>query len=335
MEPISRLGEPGYVKSDKFDRKIIHYLSQDSRQSFSSIAKKVRLSRDTVEYRIKRLVRKQVILGFVPIINLNYFGYDTFHVFMVVNDANIERKRLLQNKIINHMNTKSLMEYTDKWDLEWVLVAKSLHEFDDILTSITTEFSDVIVQKNKLEIIKGYKSIHLPQIFYRDQKEIRDLKVHVRSEVKYDEKDIKILRILAKNARASSYMIGDQLEMSANAIRNRIKKMQQEKIIWQFSIILNLSLTNLHWYSMNIEIKAMNKKSEYRFKAFVQQNPFIIRAVKVLGSWDLLVYIVSETMKDFHLTAKQLQEEFVAEISNYETLIAYKERIFNPMPRII
>ena len=50
------------LKIDKKDKKILVLLSEDSRMPVSEIAKKVQLSKDTVSYRIKRMV-KEVIDG--------------------------------------------------------------------------------------------------------------------------------------------------------------------------------------------------------------------------------------------------------------------------------
>ncbi|NQZ33151.1 MAG: Lrp/AsnC family transcriptional regulator [Oceanospirillaceae bacterium] len=49
---------------DKFDQAIIQALKQDARQSISSIAEQVNLSRSSVTARIKNLEQKKVIRGY-------------------------------------------------------------------------------------------------------------------------------------------------------------------------------------------------------------------------------------------------------------------------------
>ena len=55
-------------KIDKKDMKILANLFVNSRQSDSSIAKKVRLSKQVVNYRIKNLIDKGIIKTFRTII---------------------------------------------------------------------------------------------------------------------------------------------------------------------------------------------------------------------------------------------------------------------------
>ena len=57
--------------------------------------------------------------------------------------------------------------------------------------------------------------------------------------------------------------------------------------------------------------------------------------VKILGQWDLLLYIIAHEQKEFHHTIKQIKNEFSGTIRNYDTFVAFKEHYFNPMPKAI
>ena len=60
-------------KLDLLDRKILYELDRNSRRSASEIAKKVRVHRNVVNFRINRLIEKGIIREFVTIINNNGF----------------------------------------------------------------------------------------------------------------------------------------------------------------------------------------------------------------------------------------------------------------------
>ena len=47
------------IKIDDKDKKILFHLIHDSRQSMKSIGKKIGLSKESVNYRIKRLIKKK------------------------------------------------------------------------------------------------------------------------------------------------------------------------------------------------------------------------------------------------------------------------------------
>ena len=53
------------LKLDVKDRKILYELDKNSRQSYSSLAKKVGLSQEAVRYMVNKLIENKVILKFL------------------------------------------------------------------------------------------------------------------------------------------------------------------------------------------------------------------------------------------------------------------------------
>jgi FAD synthetase len=333
------------IKLDLKDKKIIALLSEDARMPLAHIGKQVNLSGDAVDYRIKRLVDHGLIIGFIPVLMLNRFGYYWFHVYMVLDETKKETQHKLIAALKKHPNIRSVMEYSDRWDIEFVLIAENAVEFDKITTEITNNFSEVISEKNKLEVVKYYKSIHIPQIFFDNlfpnSYEITKLGYTDLSDItpkpsyKLDNKDIHIISALSKNARISSYKIAEQINLSADAVSYRIKKMMAEGFVDKFTLILNLSMIEFEWHTFAIQIKTLDPKSEKRFREFINSNPYIIRCVKVLGRWDLLLSIVTDTSASFHKTIKEIKTRFASIINTYETWTAYKEHTYNHFPSIL
>ena len=62
-------------KLDKKDKQILYQLDLDSRQSFNQIARKVKLSREVVQYRVKQLEKKGIIKGYQTLIDVTKLGY--------------------------------------------------------------------------------------------------------------------------------------------------------------------------------------------------------------------------------------------------------------------
>jgi len=131
------------------DKRFIYALIEDSRRPLTTLAKTLRISKDTAHYTLSKLQEHNIITHLAPIVDLTFFGYQTYHAFFVTNDENKKRKKEFIDFLINHKHTKSLMEYTSRWEVEWTVVATNIQAFDALLTDITTQFSDVILEKNK------------------------------------------------------------------------------------------------------------------------------------------------------------------------------------------
>jgi hypothetical protein len=76
----------------------------------------------------------------------------------------------------------------------------------------------------------------------------------------------------------------------------------------------------------------LDKKREAKLKQFVQTHPYIIKAIKTIGEYDLLFYIVADNPRKYHATVKQIKSEFSDSVKTYQTWVAYREHVFNPFP---
>jgi DNA-binding Lrp family transcriptional regulator len=329
-------GEVEKVKIDLRDKKILAFLSEDGRMPVSEIAKKLALSRDGVNYRINRLVKLGVIKKFFPIINLKKFCFNTFHVFMLLDELEKAQHNKLISDMVNHPNTVSVREYSDSWDIELIFIARNIKEMDEILMEIISKNPKVVLEKDKLEVIKGYNSIHLPYSFYGNIKksfEWKDRKSDKKVEL--DAKDWKILDLLSKNCRMSTYEIGREVKLSPDAVSYRMKNLYDANIIRKYTILTDLTKLGFHWYTYTMQVRTFSKEYDSRMKEFVRNHPNIIRAIKTLGSWDFLLHIVTENPTVYHKTVKDIKNAFSDVIRSYQTWLGFKEYYYDVCPRII
>lgn len=320
------------IKLDLKDKKILSMLSDNARMPLNGIAKKVRLSRDAVDYRIKRLSKEGVIMQFFPIINLEKFGYETFHIFFLIDEMDKKQQDEFLLFLKHNPHVKNIIEYSDRWDFEVVLVARTLREFDDIVSGITSKFPQLIFEKEKMQVIKGYNSIHLPMKFYEQSGHKLEEENTSEKDVKVDEIDIKILALLCENCRMPSVKIAEKVDLTPDAVNYRIKKLLDGNIIRKFTILVNLSALNFHWYTFSLAMKTFRNDHDSKFKQFVITHPYILRAVKTLGVWDFLLYVVADNPRHFHSTVKEIKTYFSDIIRNHQTLLAYVEHLYVPFP---
>ncbi|MCK5474816.1 MAG: winged helix-turn-helix transcriptional regulator, partial [Candidatus Aenigmarchaeota archaeon] len=60
------------------DRKILKELFDDGRRPFSTVAKKAGVSKEVVNYRVKRLIDQEIIIGFNTVIDVNKLGWQSY-----------------------------------------------------------------------------------------------------------------------------------------------------------------------------------------------------------------------------------------------------------------
>jgi len=114
-EPNKKVEEP--VKIDLKDRKIIKYLENNSRQSYSHIAKKVGLSRESVRYRIKQLEEKGVIQDYKVVIDVSKLNYFNYHIFITLNNPEID----IEKELIKRMKSLPFVRAIIKFSGDLIL----------------------------------------------------------------------------------------------------------------------------------------------------------------------------------------------------------------------
>ncbi|MFH1591424.1 MAG: winged helix-turn-helix transcriptional regulator [archaeon] len=338
MEPAGRISEELRIKNVKIDvkdKRILALLAENARIPLSQIAKKVQLSRDAIDYRIKRLQREGVIIRFFPVIDLKRFGYYIFHVFFLIDEMNRDKQVELLDFLKNHPHIRNIIEYSDRWDLEISIIAHDIDEFDEISQGITQRFPQLILEKENMQIIKGYHSIHLPKSIQHEINHVSLPQEERFAQVRLDEIDLAILRELAKNCRTSPFEIAKLVDLTGDAINYRIRRMLESGVIRYFTILTNLSALGFHWYTFSMQMKTFTSEFDRKLKEYVSQHHYIIRAVKTLGVWDLMLYVVADSPKHFHSTVKELKVVFSDVIRNHQTLLGYMEHRFDPLPAAV
>ncbi|MBI5227467.1 Lrp/AsnC family transcriptional regulator [Candidatus Micrarchaeota archaeon] len=152
---IDEVGVGEIVKIDPVESKLLNILSGNAKLPLFDIAKQMQLSPAAINYRIKQLVKKKVLLGFRPILDMEKLGYTLYKVdFNLKTLSGYERMRKFATE---QESVFCLVKTIGAPDVELEIYAKSTAEFYNILDLIRLKFEDVIVDYNFLmyaDIIK-------------------------------------------------------------------------------------------------------------------------------------------------------------------------------------
>lgn len=321
------------LKIDAKDKRIMHLLSEDSRIPINKIAKHIGIGRDTVQYRISRLVDLGIIEKFVPEIDYTKLGFNTGHLFLLIKENDEEKHNKFIEELKHAPNTVSVIEYSDSWDIELTFIIKNAFEFDRIITSILTKYSDMIIERASVIVMDTYYSVLLPYLCDCEHKSRNGS--DVLHSHKIDKHDQGILLELCRDARQSSYKIAENVKLSPDAILLRMKKLMEKGIIRKHTFIPNFKNLGFSTYTFAIRMRHFDREKENKLRTFIEQHPYIIKGVKTLGRWDILIYIISKQPDEFHKTVKDIKRAFPDSIYGYDTFVVNKEHHFVPVPKIL
>ena len=151
------------VRIDKKDAEIIKILEEEGRISLLELAKRVKLSHETVRYRLNKLIRSGVIEKFIVRINKKRLGYSIYAVIMIAtwNYTKLEWDEFLKY-LLDHKNIVSVEKITGNYDLKIAFWVKNTEEMDFLSQTIKTKFSKIIKDWQSFIFTQQYKWKELP-----------------------------------------------------------------------------------------------------------------------------------------------------------------------------
>jgi Lrp/AsnC family transcriptional regulator for asnA, asnC and gidA len=149
------------VKTNDLDFKILELLSNNARMPTIDIAKQLNSTVDTVNSRIKKLIKIDVIQGFRVSIDFAKLGYQFFKVNIDLNDYK-ERGRM-----ISYIKYNPHLIMIDKaigyFDLELNLWLENVDQFHEIMDDLTIKFPDAIKNYTYVHDVKVHKMLYIPE----------------------------------------------------------------------------------------------------------------------------------------------------------------------------
>ena len=327
------------AKLDLIDRKILYLLSINARFSYSTIAKHVKLSREAIKQRIEKLLEKKVLLGFQTAINHQILGYNSYHVFMQLNNPEKGVGEKVVNELIGDGDVNALLEYEGKYDFEISYLLEDIRELNNKLKELA---SRDIKDYNFFILLDTIASQTYSQCLHKlelDVKNIRhdgsfisDLNKKKTGKVNLDESDYKLLKVIDEDARISMTNLAAKLKLSVDSAIYRIKKMISSGVILGFRPIINYANLGYSVYCVFFRFKNLDKDKENKFNYFFKTHSNVLWSANCLGHFNNISYLIVKDSFEYHDLINEIRENFFGIIDSYESLLAFAEYKYSFFP---
>jgi Lrp/AsnC family leucine-responsive transcriptional regulator len=303
---------------------ILKKLFEDGRKSSSSISKEIDMGREIINYRIKRLIKENLIVKFIPQINEKALHYQEYIVLLQLNLEDEVSKQEFVQKAIGNKYLVWTVKSDSGWDLIVRLFASSIDEFKEKLSEILESFSDVltsyytIISSDKIK--EGEKEQIVKRLFQEDlpKKDFKVLKETETLSISLDEKDKKILQLLESDARIQYKEIAEDLQMSSDTVKYRIERMKEQNVIEKFMPVINFSKLGFFQFACVIRFNYLTEKEHHEISKYFQELPQVMRAIKSLNSEEYFLTLLFEKEKDVEEFKTALFEKFPSKLQLVE-----------------
>jgi len=296
------------VKLDLKDRKILAELDSNARQSNSEIAKKIGLNKNTVNYKIKRMTEEGVIGGYYSVIDSSRLGYFSMRVYLKFFRSSKADEKELVDWLIKNKIVGVIGKIETNYDLVFMVWIKDIYQFREFWKEFKSKFRKHF-WKEKVHIFS--RVLHFKRKYILNSKKESFDKVEIiggnRIE-KFDDLDINILNILAKNARVSLIEISDKLKTPVRTIAFRIKELEKKGIIQGYRVNINLEKIGYEYYKLNFILDDCSKNQE--LENFCKGNEKIIFIDETLEELDFEIDVEVKDKKELLDLIEKIKDKF-------------------------
>ncbi len=289
---------------------ILKKLLEDGRASSSSISKEIDLGREIVNYRIKRLVKENLIVKFIPKVNQIALDYQEYIIFLKLNlEDEFSKNKFIKENIGNKYLIWTVKS-NDGWDLIVRLYAQNVVEFKEKLSEILETFSDVLTNYYTIisseEIKENEKSVIANKIFDSEFEKDKDYEVIKHGEVlQIDDKDKEIINLLEDDARVQYKEIANKINVSSDTVKYRIDRMKEQGILEGITPVLNFNKLGLFQYAAVLKFPYLDKESSKSIKKILNNCTCVVRAIKSLNNDEYFLNLVF----DYEIESKNFEQD--------------------------
>ncbi|MFA5796486.1 MAG: Lrp/AsnC family transcriptional regulator [Candidatus Woesearchaeota archaeon] len=307
-------------KLDLKDKKILHELDFNARQSYSELAKKVWLSKQGTEYRVNNLIKKGIITRFYPVINVPKLGYFYCRISIIWQNVGPEELKKIYEDVKADTRVFWIFEVQGEFDFFCGLWCRTLTDFRYFVDEFMVKYSRYV--KTHLENIATdvvhYEHRYLLGVQATEEIHIAESPVRIP----LDELDKQILILLAEDARTSLVTLGQKLKEHPKTIAYRIQRMEKQQLIEKYRIGIDHNALGYTYYKIFLNISDFNHQELRKLKEFIKNHPatiYLIEGINLHGDLDFEMMIKdNQELFDF---IKLLRKEFPKIVGNYRTAI--------------
>jgi DNA-binding Lrp family transcriptional regulator len=302
---------------DELDRRILSQLDFGPRQGLSALVRELDTTPQILDYRLKSLQKKGVLIGFRAVIDSFRLGFLYCRLFVRLNDTSEKS----MNEIARFANkTPQVMwcyQMLGDYDLVVSFWCHSVSDFERLSFNFLTKHGSVIADYNQDQIYR-LRHCGINQLLGTGEQKIFDIQ-ECSEQVAIDELDTKILRVLSTNSRLPYSSIAERCETSDKVVAYRIERLEDRGVICGYRPILDWSLLGYSHFKLFIRLDLSIKGIVEKVNDYIYSTPEVFCSLNGFGfPGELDVELVFESYPKLFDYMEQLRRRFPKAIKGYK-----------------
>ncbi len=305
---------------DVKNKKILFEIWKNARKTSSEIGRNVGLSREVVDYRLRKLKERGIIERFITLFDTERLGYYSYDLHIMLQDFTLAKLNTIIDYLNNHPYVKWVAQCSGKWDLIVTMAVTDRRHLDLLIGNLSKDIGQYLRDIDILPRVRLIKDAEIPMM---DEGMDFNKKEGKKDFPDIDSKDLDIFEILSYDARTTVVQIGQKVGLTPEAVAYRIRKWNNDGLIKSYRSALNVEELGYLWLMVMADVKVIDKEKEKSVQGFFKSHKNIFYVDKIIGKWNYRIQILAKDHKEFYKVLVDIRNRLSDLLKAYELVIIF------------
>jgi DNA-binding Lrp family transcriptional regulator len=331
MKNITHKKENQSKLLDAKDRKVLSALFNDARSPFSTIAKKARISKESANYRVKRLAKEGFLVGFNTVVDVKKLGWNMFFVYIRFRKIDVEQESIILGYLAAHPNVAQVFRCLGNYDALIKVFVREAEDVDVLMKGIESRFKENM-DSYGIDFIVDETAVPFSFLYKPDSNRIYRME---KSEGKTQLSPIerKLLKLLAKDARLPIADAARKLHTSRDIVSYHLKKLQEEGVILKFRPDLLTKRIGYSWYFLILKTEKLTPSINAALESFLLSHPNVTYVYRSVRNSDVQVEIRALNNEELNDIVIEIRGILKNVLNRAELLVILDEQKYTYFPQ--
>lgn len=314
---------------DKKDRSLLNLVYLNSRESFVSLGRKLRLSNTAVERRLAILKKDGAISLLLADVHFTKMGLRSFRLYFKFDVMDKKTEQEVIDVFESYPRTLWGVICEGEYDVLWRIIAEDEIEVEKAASIMIEKFGPKIIEKTV--VTTTYQTYFPWNRAFESERSEPFPKEGITKVKRPDKTDVQILSCLYGNSRMTTIELSKKVGLSPDAVKYRMKRLEKEGYILGYTAWFDAKRLGFNYYKFLIGFRSITKEKERQFLKYCHSHDNVIFINKTIGSWDIEIDIIVKDNTELHEFTREIKTKFGHIIGKHTFIGAVEERMLNPL----
>ena len=300
---------------DRLDKMVLAELDRNARANNSEIARKLRINKGVVAYRIKNLEKDGIIRGYYAIIDTFKLGYLSYRLYLKLQYSSPAKQKEIMGYLIGSNSVWWAGLIGGRFNIAALLWARDQNEIVRFWNEFNAKFRANIAD-SRISLYHGLEHYPLPFAKQISGRKSKPESIGLGTIAKIDQTDAKLLKIISGNARMPLLEIAKLMNLTPAAVRYRMKQLLKKRVIVAYRAIVAMDKLGYSLYKVDFNLKDMSAYPQ--MLEFARQSPNVFYVDKSIGWADFEIEVYAQTTAEFYSFLEGFRTKFADSIRDYD-----------------